>query len=146
VVGVVPALTEAEDGHDGVVAALVVALERAGAEHVTDRVDRPGDVVEEEDPDEAPPQEPGERARERHRQQATEDGRGDERGQQEPREGPVDPHDRLLAEQVRRPGLLDGGVGGEHPPAWACHIPRSIPLSPSSKSTWGEWGSPTSSV
>lgn len=78
VVVVVPAFAEAEDAEDEVVGRVVVALERAAAPDVADRVDAPGDVVHHEDTDQAAPEEAHERAEERHGDQAADDGRDDE--------------------------------------------------------------------
>ncbi len=65
-----PALAEADDAHDPVVAALVVAPEGLGAPEVADTVDAPGRVVHEEDPHQPAPQEAQDHAGPRHREQA----------------------------------------------------------------------------
>src|SRR5690242_1744980 len=55
VVVVVPGLAQRRKGEEPVVAALVPAGIRPAPEHVADRVDAPGDVLEERDPHQAAP-------------------------------------------------------------------------------------------
>jgi len=74
VVVVVPTLAEREQPDHWVVAALVMRVERARAEHVTDRVDGEGRVACKRDPDEAAPEEAAPP--------------GDEEGEREAREHP----------------------------------------------------------
>src|SRR6185312_17488770 len=57
VVQVVPRLAEREHGQPGDVLRLVPGVELALAERVADRVDRPGDVVQERNPDQPGPEE-----------------------------------------------------------------------------------------
>src|SRR6516164_103398 len=62
VMQVVPGLAKRGDGQPGDVPGLVPDLEVLVAERVADRVDRPGDVVQQADPDQAGPEERGDRA------------------------------------------------------------------------------------
>src|SRR3954451_20516574 len=63
VVGVMPGLAEGERREPEHVRRVVVPLEAAGAEEVADRVDRPRDVVQQEDADQTAPERAGHRAR-----------------------------------------------------------------------------------
>src|SRR6516162_9123258 len=83
VVQVVPGLAEGRDGQPGDVARLVPDFEVLVPERVADRVDRPGDVVQQADADQAGPEEGGERPGQRHRPQAP-DQRGPEQGDRRP--------------------------------------------------------------
>src|ERR1700712_2239180 len=56
-VQVVPGLTERQQGERPEVRRLVAGRERALTDHVADRVHRPGDVVQQRDPDQAGPEE-----------------------------------------------------------------------------------------
>src|SRR4051812_1852934 len=56
VVVVVPGLTERRQGEPEDIGRVVGDLEAASAEEVTDRVDAPGDVMDEEDADQASPE------------------------------------------------------------------------------------------
>src|SRR3954453_12829530 len=62
VVVVVPRLAEARQREPPDVGGVVLDGEPPAAEEVADRVDRPGDVVQQEDPHQAAPQHPGQRA------------------------------------------------------------------------------------
>src|SRR4029077_12038834 len=59
VVVVVPGLAEGGEGEPEDVGRLVLDLEPAGSEEVTDRVDAPGDVVDEEDANQPAPEQAG---------------------------------------------------------------------------------------
>src|SRR5436190_7973601 len=62
VMQVVPGLTHRRDGEPPHIDGLIAGAERAVAEGVADRVDRPGDVVQQGNPHEAGPEERGQRA------------------------------------------------------------------------------------
>src|SRR6201996_8700621 len=100
VVQVVPGLAERGDGQPGHVARLVPDLELLVAERVADRVDRPGDVVQQRDPDQAGPEERGQRAVPGQPPQAADQGGQQQRGGDQRREQLV--HDPQLA--VRQQG------------------------------------------
>src|SRR5215475_13120503 len=84
VVQVVPRFAERRDRHPGDVLRLVARLEFRGAERVADRVDRPGDVVQQRDPDQAGPEEGGERALPGHPPEAADQRREQQRDRDEP--------------------------------------------------------------
>jgi hypothetical protein len=90
--------------------------ERAFADHVAVRVDRPGDVVQHGDPDEAGPEERGQRTPPGHGDEATEQG-GCQQAQGGPeRELAADPGDVAVGEQVwGEPGGV-GPVLADRPP------------------------------
>ena len=75
---------EASESHQTLVD-VVVGREATAAVEVADRVDRPGDVVDEEDPHEPAPEQPGERAGERPGEQPAERGGEPEREPDEAR-------------------------------------------------------------
>ena len=56
---VVPGLPEGRQGQPEDVGGVIVHVESAGADEVADRVDAPGDVVDEEDADQPAPEKAG---------------------------------------------------------------------------------------
>jgi hypothetical protein len=80
---------------------VVVGLEAAAAEEVADRVDAPGHVVDEEDPDEAAPQVAGERTLEGAGERVAQECRDHQAGAEQPREPAADLADDRVLEQVR---------------------------------------------
>src|ERR1700759_3198924 len=115
VVQVVPGLTERRDRHPGHVLRLVACLEFRRAERVADRVDRPGDVVQQRDPDQAGPEEGGQRALPGHPPQAADKRREQQRDRDEPREPGIYRLDPPVGEQVGGELLLRGLVRVEEP-------------------------------
>ena len=97
---VVPGLAERRDRQPGDVRGLVLDVEAAGAEEVADRVDRPRDVVDEEDAHEAAPDVAADGALHGEPvQHVAQDGREQQRDQDKPREALADlPHDGVLVE------------------------------------------------
>ena len=86
--------SEASESHQTLVE-LVVGREPAAAVEVADRVDRPGDVVDEEDPHEAAPEQPGEGADDAPGQQRTRARRDPQREHDQREEAAVEqPHAR----------------------------------------------------
>lgn len=57
---VVPSFTQRQDTDNRIVAAVIMAFIGLAAPDMADRVDAPGDMMLEEDPDETTPEEPGE--------------------------------------------------------------------------------------
>ena len=145
VVVVVPRLAEGDPGEPPDVARLVLDAEAARAEEVADGVDRPGDVVEQEDPDQAAPE---------HRLQAgaevppqTHPARKGRAATARPRPEPARDEDHAaVGEQVLR-----GFVHSARPtlrksqPTCACQRPASLPRTPG-RSRRGECGSPSRSA
>ncbi len=110
---VVPRLAERQDRQQRVVARVVVDVEPPVAREVADRVDRPGHVMDEEDAHQAGPDEGLQAAREAAVVRPTGEEGDDQAGQRDPREPLRDPHQALVAQQVRRvlarPAALDLG-------------------------------------
>src|SRR4051794_23463521 len=142
---VVPGLAHRRYGEPEDVARLVVGREAAAAEEVTDRVDAPRHVVEQEDPHQPAPQEPGETARDLAGQQPAERERDRQPGAHERHEQGADHAQAAVLEQVGRVAARLGAASNRNSqPTWACHSPFSAASTPS---PWpcGEWGSPSSS-
>src|SRR5580692_8293983 len=114
-VQVVPGLAEGQDRQPGDVPGLVPDLELLLAEGVADGVDRPGDVVQEGDPDQAGPEECGDRALPGHRPQSADQGRREQRGGDQPGEPPGDSRHVGVGEPVRAELLLRRDVAVEQP-------------------------------
>ena len=94
----------------------VVGGEAAAAVEVADRVDRPGDVVDEEDPHQPAPEQPGERAGERAREQPAEREREPERQADERDEAAVEqPHAAVVHQVGRVLAAVGLAVGVEEP-------------------------------
>src|SRR5690606_2966770 len=100
VVEVVPGLAEGRDGQPPDVPRLVADLELLLAEDVADRVDRPGDVVEQADAYERAPEERGQRALPGPGDQAADDGGQRDGGEGQRAEPAVQLHHVGVAAQV----------------------------------------------
>ena len=113
VVVVVPALAEREQRQPEHVGRVVVDVEPARAEEVADRVDRPGDVVQREDPHRPAPQRGRQRAGERRRRSGSRAPAGisEARSSTQSAERAVDePHAAVLVEVARVARVL--GLAG----------------------------------
>src|SRR5688500_780611 len=108
VVTVVPRLAERDDRQRPVVRGPVVAAERALTEEVTDGVDAPRHVVENEDAGERPPQERGDRSLQRPRDEAAEQRGERERQQRQRPEALMDAHDVFVCHEIGGPALVVG--------------------------------------
>ena len=97
---VMPGLSEREHGEPADVRRLVLDVKAPASEEVADRVDRPGDVMDEEDPHQAAPDEPLKRAADGEAvEQEAGERRDRERDEREQGERPSDPpHRRILIE------------------------------------------------
>src|SRR5580658_3113974 len=115
VVQVVPGLPERRDGQPRDVARPVPHLELLATEGVADGVDRPGDVVQQRDPDQAGPEEGGHRAPPGQSPQSADQGGEQQRDRHQRGEQAIHPPDPPVREQVRRELLLRGLVGVEEP-------------------------------
>src|SRR5580765_5553987 len=114
---VVPPLPERDPGEPPDVAGFVARLEPAPSEEVADRVDRPGDVVEQEDAHSPSPDQAADEA-----VPAAHERPGDESGDQERRQDdrqaePGDDAEPLFLDQVRGVALPVGASGRLEQPA-----------------------------
>jgi hypothetical protein len=114
---VVPGLAHCGERQPGEVLGLVLGIERLAPEHVAERVDAVGDVMDEEDSHRPTPEKPGEAGPhgapdrdpepERHRQ-----------AEQRPyREGAIDEANHRVAEKVGSEAALAAPVGVDEQPA-----------------------------
>ena len=115
VVAVVPGLAHAQDRQRPEVGGPVAGGVGPLADHVADRVDRPGDVVQQADPDQRGPEEGGQRAGPGPAEQAAEHRRAEHREGHPERELPIDPDQVRIGQQVRRVLVLVGLLGVEQP-------------------------------
>ena len=117
VVVVVPRLAEGQQRQPREVARLVVGVEAPAPEEVAQRVDREGDVVQDEQPHGAAPQQAGERRGERAADQPAQAERGAEAADRPVEEGAIDEaHDRI-GDQVGRVALARAALGVQEEPA-----------------------------
>src|SRR5829696_2844381 len=100
VVVVVPGLAEGERREPEDVGRVVVDVEAAGAEEVADRVDRPGDVVQQEDAHRAAPQRAGDGARQRPLDRPAHGGRERDSDRDPDREQGVDDAEAPVLDEV----------------------------------------------
>src|SRR5258706_5073172 len=95
-----PSFAHSEYTEDHVISRFVVAAEGLGAPQVTDRVDAPGDVVDEEDARQPAPDEAEEGTGPTHGEQAAQDG-GDQESDEHPDgKGVADPPQDPALHQV----------------------------------------------
>src|SRR5262245_22015421 len=114
---VVPGLAERRQGEPGEVSRLVGRLEVPLAEHGAGRIDRVGDVVEDENPDRASPEQARETGEHRPADCDAETERDCEPYRRPEQEGAIDePRDRVL-EKVGRVALLVAALGVDEEPA-----------------------------
>src|SRR5258706_6220215 len=112
---VVPRLAERQHGQPRHVLRLVPGLELALTEGVADRVDRPGDVMQERDPDQAGPEERDHGALPRHRPQPADQGGEQQSCGNYRAEELVYGHDVAVGQPVRGELLVRGDVAVEQP-------------------------------
>src|SRR5262245_23525795 len=129
VMAVVPGLAERRQGEPGEVSRLVGRLEVPLAEHVAERIDRVGDVVEDENPDRASPEQAGETGEHRAADGDAETERDCEPYRRPEQEGAIDEaRDRVL-EKVGRVALLVAALGVDEEPAEAS-VEEALELRP----------------
>src|SRR5689334_3009854 len=114
-VQVVPGLAEGQNRKPGDVPGLVAHFEFFLAERVADRVDRPGDVMQERDSHQGRPEERSHRALPRHGPQSADECRREKGDGDQPGEPPGDPQDVRVREPVRAELFLRGDVAVEQP-------------------------------
>jgi hypothetical protein len=108
VVQVVPRLAHRQDRQRPEVRGFALRGEGAIADHVADRVDRPGDVVQDRDAHESGPEQRGERTPPGHGDQAAEQRHCGQAGPGEQREQPTDRGNVAVGQQI---GDETGGIG-----------------------------------
>src|SRR5262245_12861425 len=111
---VMPGLAEGRDGEPEDIGRVVVDVKAAGAREVADGVDAPGDVVDEEDPDEATPEQAQGRAGDGAGDQVSGDRGNSQPEGDEPDEVAVDqPHAWVLVKVGRVALPVGAAVLGE---------------------------------
>ena len=115
VVQVVPGLAEGRNRQPVDVAGEVATLEGTLAEHVADRVDRPGHVVHECDANHAAPEHARHESEPRPRDQAADDAGQQKCHDNDDGEGVVDALQILIVANVRRVLVHGGLLFGEEP-------------------------------
>lgn len=115
VVVVVPSLAEAEDSENEIVSAVVKRVKRPLSPDVTDGVDAPGDMVDQEDADKSAPEQAEERTGPGPADKATQRSREEQAHKHPQFPTAADAAKNLISLQVADVAGESGVVGGEHP-------------------------------
>jgi hypothetical protein len=116
VVSVVPRLTEGQESKRRKVLGSVTRSKRAASKGVTDRVDAPRDVMDEQDADYASPDQPGQGARQGARVRPSRNEGDSEAAERPHREESRYDAEVSILQEVGCESFLVGGLGSKQPP------------------------------